>query len=170
MHTKIVFGGHSSVAPLKIKMACQKPPRGVAVGAPVTPPLIATSHALGSPASWSQASSAHSPPANPDGQQILEFSSSPFDEATPRKKMKSTKCNEKRLDAEMQKAEMAYAAQRHSQDMEKVNEAMRNSVPLTNRILMQIIKEEQKSQSQVHIPPQCSQGRADTSVFTNSCT
>ena len=65
--------------------------------------------------------------------------------------MKSTKCNEKRLDAEMQKAEMAYAAQRHAQDMEKVQEAMRNSVPLTNRILMQIIKEEKQSRPNAHI-------------------
>ena len=60
----------------------------------------------------------------------------------------------------MQKVEMAYAARRHSQDMEKVNEAMRNSVPLTNRILMQIIKEEKKSKPSAHTTAmQSGQGR-----------
>ena len=116
---------------------------------PATPVRNSRSNSLASsPASWSAASSAGSPAANPDGATIFDILGAVTEDAVaaaPKKKQKSTKVNEKRLNAEMQKAEQAIAAQRHAQDTARVNEAVKKSMMLPNKLLMQMVKEEKKA-------------------------
>ena len=121
------------------------PSRVVSSEEPATPVRNSKTNSLASsPASWSSPSSAGSPAANPDGATAFEIATGVTEDAAaaaPKKKQKSTKVNEKRLDAELQKAERAFAAQRHAQDMAWVNKAMKKSMMLTNTPLMQIVKE-----------------------------
>ena len=83
------------------------------------------------------------------------------------KKTKTSKCNEKRLDQEMIKAEEAFKKQRQQQDMARVTEAMAGSIPLTQKLLMQVLKGEE-GKAEINLSQECHQGRTHPSLQPHS--